>query len=213
MKPLLQQLILLCSLCFPVAIHADDTQRIEDLLHRKTFSPDGQTLASEMHAKIEGCAIRLTVTRYNSCTYAGGYFAHSQYIDLRSLNTDKESVTLRDLTGSHYERLKGSVTYNFDRIYNHSLRIATKQKSQISTEEYKNHPDDVDTRLKVIGQRYSTEIDPNLYAMSYETHAFCSGTLIKSPLSSSRFHFYLDPAQMMDFTDWVEAHSKTCEPI
>jgi hypothetical protein len=195
----------------PLAVHADAADRIEEILHRKFFNPDGQVLWSELNVTVEGCGIQLRLYKPNSCETGASFFAETDYIDLRSLVTDKEAVEFMDFTGTQFERLKGAASYQYLSLYNRGLGFAYDRSRQISDEEYENFPTDIDARLRAISGRFSTEIDPRSYSMSYENTEYCSGVEITGPLSTSNFRFYLDPSDMEEFATLIEELAQTCD--
>lgn len=205
-------IILFWVICvLPAVLHADAADRIEEILHRKTFSPDGQVLWSELNVAVERCGIQLRLHKPNSCDTGASFFAKTDYIDLRSLVTDKEAVEFTDFAGTQFERLKGAASYQYRSLYNRVLGFAYDRSRQITDEEYENFPTDVDARLRAISDRNSTEIDPRSYSMSYENIQFCSGVEITGPLSRLNFRFYLDPSDMEEFATLVEELAQTCD--
>ncbi len=195
----------------PLAVHADAAHRIEDILHRKSFSPDGQVLWSELNVTVERCGIQLRLYKPNSCETGASFFAKIDYIDLRALVTDKEAVEFTDFTDTRFERLKGAASYQYRSLYDRVLGFAYDRRRQIMDEEIENFPTDVDARLRAISDRNGTEIDPRSYSMSYERIQFCSGVEITGPLSGHNFRFYLDPSDMEEFATLIEELAQTCD--
>lgn len=210
-KPLWRTLFLCSLTSLPVAGHAADESRIEEILHRKNFSPDGQTLLSEMHATVRGCTIRLKLEKTRGCETDASFFSKTDHIDVRALSTNLETVQFKDFGGTRYESLKGAATFRYRSLYDRLLRFANAQESQIRDEEYEKFPTDVASRLTVLSKRFSEEIAPASYSMSFETTHYCAGVDVKNPLSSGHYSFYLDPAEMTEFANRIARLSETCE--
>ncbi|WP_146227430.1 hypothetical protein [Pseudoroseicyclus aestuarii] len=194
----------------PLVAYADETDRIAEILHRQVFDFDGQSLVSEVNGSVEGCKIRLDLERPRACEAGDSYSSTTKYIDVRVLDAVREAAEIRDLSGTPHEILRGSVTYPYRSWYNRVLRFANEQSSQIRDEEYQNFPTDVDSRLRVLSRRYNEEIDPDSFSQSFEVTRYCSGVQIRSPLSSYRFSFYMDPSDSAEFVALLEDISQSC---
>lgn len=203
-------MLALCVTGLAHAVHPGEADRIEEILHRKNFGTDGQTLVSEMRASVEGCAIRIELKKPSSCEVGASFFSKTDYIDLRALVVNRDSAELRDFSGTRLERLRGAVTYRYQSGYNRLLRIANEQESQILDEEYENYPTDVDSRLRVLSKCYSEEINAESYSMSAEIVRFCSGVVTRSPLRSGDFSFLLEPTEADEFVALIERLSQSC---
>ena len=195
----------------PSLLHADVADRIEEILHRQTYDPTGQVLWSEWNATIEGCGIQLHLNKPNSCEKGESFFAHTDYIDVRTLVTNKEEVWFRDLTDTQYESLGGSAGYEYRSWYYRILIFVYDRSRKIVDQEYENFPRDVESRLRAIGNRNRTEIDPSLYSMSWENTQYCSGVEVTSPLPSSPFRFYMNPSELEEFAILIEELAHTCD--
>jgi len=193
----------------PLVGYADETDRIEEILHRKNFSPSGHLL-SEVRASIKGCSIRVHLEKRLFCAGDQGFTSHTDYIDLRTLVTNKDTVKFKDFSGTRLEAMKGSAKYQYRSLYNRFLRLANKQKSRILYDQ----DDDLTTRAEadlILSKRYRDEIDPQFYSRSFETTLRCSGVEIKQPLSSDFYSFYLEASDMDEFATLIERLSQTCD--
>ena len=204
-------LAVFCITCTSAIAGSNVSDRIEEILSKKVFSPDGKTLITDRHAIVEGCAIRLKLEKpYNCQTGPGAFLSTTDYIDLQALDTNRNAVEFKDLTGTPYESLGGTVRFHYKSLYNLILRIANNKASQILDEEYKRYPTDVESRLRVLSKRYSEEITPLSYYLSIEETQFCSGTEVKNPLHSGFYLFVMKPSEMTEFATLIEQLSQDC---
>lgn len=204
-------MLALWMICLPLAGHSDEVDRIEDILNRKTFSPDGQVLISEVRASVEGCAIRIELERPGACEAGASFFSTTEYIDVRVLVSSRDAAEFKDFSGTRFEQLKGAAIYRYRSLYDRLLRFANEQATQIRDEEYENFPTDVDSRLRILSRRYSEEIDANSYSRSVEITQYCSGIEIKSPLNGLNFTFYIEPSEADEFAGLIEELSQNCK--
>ena len=208
---LCRTLIFLWIICSTSTAYAESSNRIEDILHRETVSSNGEGLASEMQASVEGCRIRLYLDKPRACQIGASFSSVTTYIDLRALITDRGNVVLREPSDPRYESLGGSASYQYQPQYDQTLRLAYSQYRQILEEEKENFPTNVEARLRTLSQRNREEIAPELYGMSFETVQFCSGVEVSSPLRSRSFRFYMEPSEMEEFAVLVENLAQTCK--
>ena len=196
------------SICTPA--NADAAARIAEILARDVFRDDG-TLASERIASVEACVVRISLNYGDACEKGIGPRNHETYIDLRVLEADKENASIKDLTGTDYEKLGATVRYPYRPRYSLRLAAANKAYGVILTEGYAKYPDDVSLRLQWLDERIRENIDLQTYSKSNATATFCSGLESSSPLPESYFIFSVRPEHAAELATLLDEYASEGE--